>query len=76
MEDNFLIHGPVRRCPGLVFPIYPYLGEEDELLRVGRREVVVGDLSVVCMGFINLCLQAGRQAGRQVSQIVIVCSDS
>lgn len=50
---------PVRRCPGLVFPIH-ILGEEGESLRVERREVVVGDLSVVCMGFINLCLQAGR----------------
>lgn len=64
MEETLLIHGPVRRCPGLVLPIYPYLGEEDESLRVGRREVVVGGFSVLCMGFINLCLQAGRQAGR------------
>lgn len=64
MEENVLIHGPVRRCPGLVLPIYPYLGEEHESLRVGRREVVVGGLSGVCMGFINLCLQAGRQAGK------------
>lgn len=66
MEENFLIHGPVRRFPGLVLPIYPYLGEEDELLRVGRREVVVGGLSGVCMGFINLCLppSASGQAGR------------
>lgn len=45
-----------------VLPIYPYpLGEEGESLRVGRREVVVGGLSGVCMGFNNLCLQAGRQ---------------
>lgn len=50
------------------FPhIYPYLGEEDESLRVGRREVVVGG-SFGCMHGFHQPLPPGGQAGRQAGK--------
>lgn len=52
-----------------VLPIYPYLGEEDESLRVGRREVSLGDFRVYAL----LSLHPSRQAGRY-PQIVVDCS--
>lgn len=76
MEENFLIHGPVRKCPGLVFPIYPYFGEKDESLHVGRREVGRRWGPFSRMHGFHQPLLPGGQAGRQVSQIVVVCSDS
>lgn len=50
-----------------VLPIYPYLGEEDESLRVGRREVVVGG-SFGCMHGFHQPLLPGGQAGRQAGK--------
>lgn len=64
MEENFLIHGPVRRCPVLVFPIH-ILGEEGESLRVGRREVSLGDFRVYAwVSTTSASRRAGRQAGK------------
>lgn len=44
-----------------VLPIYPYLGEEDESLRVGRREVSLGDFRVYAW---VSSTSASRQAGK------------
>lgn len=82
MKETLLIHGPVRRCPGLVFPIH-ILGKKMKkhycyCRREGWREVrsSLGGLSGVCIAF-SSSLQAGRRAGRQrrqVSRIVVDCS--
>lgn len=47
-----------------VLPIYPYLGEEDESLRVGRREVSLGDFRVYAWVSTT---SASRRAGGQVN---------
>lgn len=62
MEETLLIHGLSGDVQVWYYPYIHILGEEDESLRVGRREVVVGGLSGVCIAF-SSSLQADGQAG-------------
>lgn len=62
MKENFLIHGLSGDVQVWYYPYIHILGEEDESLRVGRREVSLGTFqSYAWVSTTSVSRRAGRQ---------------